>query len=105
MDHSFCVILSTTDSPAEADSLAEMLVTSKLAACVQIIPITSIYTWEEVLNKDSEYLMLIKTRAELYPKVEAAILEHHSYETPEIIQLPVASGSSGYLSWIDDSLK
>ena len=100
MPDSHCVILCTTGSREEAERLAELLVSRKLAACVQISAITSVYTWQGDLHKDAEFLLLIKTAASRYAEVEAAIIEHHSYEVPEIVQLPIENGLPAYLEWI-----
>ena len=100
MTKPYCTILTTTSSEEEADALAEMLVTKKLAACVQIMPISSFYTWQGAVQKDSEILLLIKTTSALYPQVEAFIIENHSYGIPEIIQLPITKGSPAYLVWM-----
>jgi periplasmic divalent cation tolerance protein len=97
----YCVVLTTTDSQSEADLLARLLVAEKSAACVQIMPITSVYSWQDVLHQDAEFLLLIKTRSERYSQVEASILKHHSYEVPEIILLPVDRGYQPYLQWMD----
>ena len=101
MDTGACIIMTTTDSQEEANRLAELLVTQKLAACVQSTPITSIYTWQGELTRESEWLLLIKTRAERYDAVQDALQEAHSYVTPEIIQLPIDRGSPSYLAWIN----
>lgn len=101
----YCIILTTAGTQAEAEQLAEMLVTRRLAACVQMIPMASRYVWNGELQKDSEVLLLVKTSAELYPQVEAALLENHSYAVPEIIQLPVSQGLEGYLGWIGESVR
>ena len=77
------------------------LLERQLAACVQVLPISSYYRWKGEINCDAEKLVLIKTRQSLYSQVEAAILETHAYETPEIIQLPVEAGSLAYLNWIN----
>ncbi len=103
MSQEYCVILTTTGSQEEANHLSELLVQGKLAACVQSFPITSIYTWEGKLTRDSEWLLLIKTRSDKYKAIEALILTHHSYDVPEIIQLSVEAGNPGYLTWIDDN--
>jgi len=99
----YCLITTTTDSQAEADRLAEMLVSEGLAACVQITPIRSVYTWQGALQKDEEWLLLIKTRAVLYPKIEVALQEQHSYDTPEIICMPITGGAAAYLAWVDET--
>ena len=103
MSNEYSVIITTTSSQLEANHLSEVLVREKLAACVQSLPITSTYTWEGQLTRDSEWLLLIKTRSEKYRQVEEIILTHHSYDTPEIIQLPVDAGNPGYLAWIDEN--
>jgi len=103
MSQEYCVILTTTGSQEEANHLSELLVREKLAACVQSFPITSTYTWEGKLTRDSEFLLLIKTRSDKYKPIEGLILTHHSYDVPEIIRLPVETGNSDYLSWIDNN--
>lgn len=105
MPDSYCVILTTVPNSEEADRLAELLVSRRLAACVQINQIASWYRWQGKVTKDAECLLLIKTAGHLYNQVEAAILDNHSYELPEIIQLPVAQGLERYLTWIGDEVK
>ncbi|HET6846629.1 MAG TPA: divalent-cation tolerance protein CutA [Anaerolineales bacterium] len=100
MREEYCVILTTVGSREEADSIAEALVTRRLAACVQVSPISSVYVWKGELHRDAEHLLLIKTPAECYQAVEAAIRENHSYEIPEIVQLPIERGLPEYLDWI-----
>lgn len=104
MTTSFCVIL-TTSSKDEAERLAEMLVSRKLAACVQIVNIASTYMWQGKITKEAEFLLLIKTTAHLYPAVETAIMENHSYEVPEIIQIPITRGLPAYLTWVGENTK
>ncbi len=101
----YCVILTTAGSQAEAQALAAMLVTRRLAACVQITGISSYYTWKGAVTNEAEYLLLIKTAARLYPAVEAAIVENHSYEIPEIIQLPIQQGFERYLTWVEENVQ
>jgi len=104
MAQKYSVLMTTTDSQQEANRLSELLVREKLAACVQSLPITSTYTWKGELVKDSEWLLLIKTRSNKYKEIEALLLTHHSYDIPEIVLLPVDAGYSGYLSWIDENM-
>jgi Uncharacterized protein involved in tolerance to divalent cations len=102
---SFLQVLTTTETKEEAGKIAQYLVEQKLAACVQITgSITSIYRWKGKVETAQEWLCLIKTREELYSKVETAIKKLHSYETPEIIAVPIIKGSSEYLSWLNDVL-
>lgn len=101
----FCVILSTAGSQAEADRLAELLVSRRLAACVQIMPVSSCYVWKGELTRDAEFLLLIKTASHLYPQVQEAIVQNHSYEVPEVIRLPVEQGLGSYLGWIAENTR
>ena len=95
-----CVILCTAGSDAEAEILAEALVGERLAACVQLAPIRGRYVWKGAVQRDDEILLLIKTKAALFEAVRARIRALHSYETPEIVMLPVAAGDDDYLAWI-----
>jgi periplasmic divalent cation tolerance protein len=86
----------------EARRLAGLLLSKKVAACIQLIPgLESHYRWKEKKEAAKEVLLIIKTRAPLYKKVEALILKHHPYEVPEIICLPITKGNLAYLKWID----
>jgi periplasmic divalent cation tolerance protein len=96
------VVLTTVGGAGDARILARALVGQKLAACVQSVPIASCYVWDGKLAEDAEILLLVKTRAELYPEVEAAIRQTHVYATPEIVCLPILTGSAAYLDWIYD---
>lgn len=105
MPEVYCVILTTTGTREQAERLAELLVTRRLAACVQITAISSIYMWKGELHKDPEHLLLIKTCPDRYEDVQTAILENHSYEVPEIVQLPIERGLGRYLSWVNESTR
>ena len=103
---SYIQISTTTETKEEAQKIAQYLVEQKLAACVQITgQITSIYRWKRKVETANEWLCLIKTRDNLFNKVEAAIKKMHSYETPEIVAMPIVKSSKEYLSWIDDQLR
>jgi periplasmic divalent cation tolerance protein len=96
-------VVTTTGSKEEAARIAEHLVEQRLAACVQIAgPITSMYRWQGKVEVAEEWQCWIKTREELYARVEAAIKASHSYEEPQVIALPVVAGSAGYLRWLED---
>jgi periplasmic divalent cation tolerance protein len=101
MQDSYSVILTTAGSPDEARALGRGLVEAGLVACVQLLPIDSIYSWEGKVEEDSEFLMLLKARSDRYEAIESYLLEHHSYDTPELLQLDVERGSGAYLAWID----
>ena len=99
------IVLTTTSTTDEAESLANGLVGSRLAACVQILPkMTSVYTWERKVERANENLLLIKTLGEKYEAVEKYLLDHHSYDTPEIVAIDAQKVSDGYLKWLTDYL-
>lgn len=101
---SYCMLMSTFGSEEEAIKVGGLLVEAKMAACCQVIPgISSIYMWKGKLENAKEFLLLIKTREYLAENVEKIILEKHSYENPEIIQISIDDGSTNYLNWIDCS--
>jgi periplasmic divalent cation tolerance protein len=99
------IILSTTGSEDEASKIAEHLVSNRLAACVNIIPsITSVYRWKGEMNIDREILMIIKTDASRFEEIKSAVRNLHSYETPELIAIPIQQGLQQYLDWIAESV-
>lgn len=98
----FGVVLVTAGSESEALSLGNMLVGEKLAACVNIVPIQSIYTWQGTVQQEAEWQLLIKTDLDLFTALEQRVRELHSYELPEIIALPILNGSADYLAWIGE---
>jgi len=94
--------MTTVDSAERAGELSQRLVESSLAACVQVLgPISSTYRWKGRLETAREWLCLIKTRGDIYSRVEATIAERHPYEVPEIVALPISQGSHPYLSWLE----
>ncbi|HXG86334.1 MAG TPA: divalent-cation tolerance protein CutA [Pyrinomonadaceae bacterium] len=100
------IVLTTTANEREAEDLAEKLVAEKLAACVQILPkMKSFYFWDDAIQKESEYLLLIKTLPEKFDRLKKFIQANHSYETPEIVALKAEDVSESYLDWIKNYLK
>jgi len=102
MDTKYIVVLTTFSKAETGEKIINSLLTQKLAACIQSLPIKSSYTWKGEVCRDDETLLLIKTKAEHYPQIEKQILEVHDYETPEIISIPMQNGSPGYTKWIDE---
>lgn len=98
----YCVVLTTTATSEEAEKLALGVVEARLGACVQIQAIRSIYRWQGALCNESEFRLVIKTRQARFAALERFIRAHHSYETPEIVQIPISTGSAAYLQWIDE---
>ena len=96
------LVLSSCPDAASAQALSTALLSERLAACVNRMPgVKSMYRWQNQVERDDEVLLLIKTRADLYPRLEALIKDMHPYELPEIIAVPVSQGSAEYLAWID----
>ncbi len=99
----FLQVMTTLDSNTDANHLARDLVDARLAACVQVVgPINSTYWWKAEIETATEWLCVIKTRAELFDLLAERITALHSYETPEITATPITDGSPGYLAWIAD---
>jgi periplasmic divalent cation tolerance protein len=94
------IVLVTAASQAEAESIADALVTAQLAACVSMMPIRSVYTWKGEVCRDQEWQLVIKTHLDHFADLETKIRAIHSYETPEIIAIPIVAGSQPYLDWI-----
>ncbi|MBI4963537.1 MAG: divalent-cation tolerance protein CutA [Desulfomonile tiedjei] len=100
----YIVCLVTIDDMDKASRIARKVVESKLAACVNIIPeLRSIYSWQGRICDEREYLMIVKTRAELFDQLRDTVKQLHPYEVPEIIALDITQGLPEYLKWIDDS--
>jgi periplasmic divalent cation tolerance protein len=99
------LVLSTAPSKSEAESIASAVVSAGLAACVNIVPgVTSIYRWKGAVERQSEQILLIKTRAEAFEDLRRAIVSSHSYEVPEVVACRIVSGHKPYLSWLDGSV-
>lgn len=95
------VVLTNLPDRAAALHVARELIARRLAACVNVLAeCTSVYRWQGTVENATEVPLLIKTRAALYPEVEAAIRELHPYELPEIIAVPIAYGLTEYLEWV-----
>ena len=100
------VVMTTTETQADGERLAHVLVEGNLAACVQVLPqMTSVYRWQGQIEYAKENLLLIKTTRDAYSRVEAALKGEHHYQTPEIVALTVEAGSPDYLSWLFESVK
>jgi periplasmic divalent cation tolerance protein len=97
--------LCTCGSNEEASRIANTLVEARLAACVNILsPVQSIYRWQGRVETAAEILLLIKTTDERFPALQQRISELHSYETPEIIAVPIVAGLDKYLTWLREQV-
>ncbi len=99
------VVLSACDSEEQAATLARHLVERRLAACVNIVAgARSFYRWKGAIEDTPEWLLVIKSRRDLFSALRAEIGKMHSYEIPELLALPVVEGSENYLAWLDREL-
>lgn len=96
----FIEIITTTDSIEEARSLINKILCLKLAACGSITTIESSYWWKNKIENTTEFQLTMKTIESNYVEIENLILQNHSYETPQIISIPILGGSREYLDWL-----
>ena len=100
------VVLMTAASREEANQIAEMLVSARLAACIQILPeIESVYRWQGEVQREKEILLLAKTTRSRFDELESKVRAMHSYETPEIVAIAIVDVSRPYLKWLLSQLK
>ena len=99
-------ITTMTDSAELAATIADTLVGERLVACAQVLgPMDSVYWWKGRMERATEWQCVLKTREDLYSKVEARITTLHSYEVPAIIAVPVVRGSKAYLEWMSNEVE
>lgn len=101
----YCMVLVTCANETDARSLAAAMIEKRLAACVQLSPITSYYVWKDKVHQEPEIRLVIKTKTMLYDELEQFIAKHHGYEVPQIIQVPIETGLAEYLDWIAQTTK
>jgi len=102
----YVIILVTASNKKEGQKIAESLVGSKLAACVNIVDkVDSLFFWEGKIDKAKECLLVIKSKKEKLTKIIKLVKSLHSYKVPEIIALPIIAGDKPYLRWIDASVR
>ena len=105
MEEIFILVLTTVGTKQFAAGLAQSIVGARLAACVQIQAVQSVYRWQGEVRTEPEWQLAIKTTDAKYAELEQHIRANHSYETPEIVRLPIAGGSEKYLAWIGESVR
>ena len=105
MKTEYSITITTCAGKESAKAIARLLVEKRLAACVQMVPIESVYLWQGEICEDCEIALLIKSKTALFEEISSAIRENHVYEVPEIIQTPITDGLPEYLKWIGDCSK
>ncbi len=102
----FLQVITTVDTRERADAIGKRLLENRLAACAQTEgPVSSSYWWQGRIETAEEWRCIVKTTAGKFDEVERAIRSMHPYDEPEIVGLPIATGSASYLGWIEDSLR
>ncbi len=105
MNARYVVVLVTAKDKKEAERIARGLLEAKLIACANIIEgVQSLFWWQGKIDSSKEVLLVLKTKKILFKKVSARVKSLHSYQTPEIIALPIVAGSDDYLGWIASSV-
>lgn len=106
MNAAYVLVMVTTASREEAEKIARQLLNEKLIACANIIgPLHSFFWWAGKVEKAEEYILIMKSRLDLFERLSEKVKALHSYEVPEIIALPIIKGSKSYLQWLNNSLR
>ena len=102
----FAFIITTVSTEKEGRMIANELVKNKLAACVNIVPkVYSVYEWDNAIQNETEVMLMIKTTKAREKDVYQTVQSLHSYDTPELITLPIENGSDTYLRWVENSVQ
>ncbi|RNL85842.1 divalent-cation tolerance protein CutA [Halostreptopolyspora alba] len=97
---------TTTDTRASAGAIARSVIERRLAACAQVVgPITSFFRWENEVQEDEEWMVVLKTAADRLSDLTAHLLEVHPYDVPEVISVPIDGGNPEYLAWLSDETR
>jgi periplasmic divalent cation tolerance protein len=106
LEDAYIIVLVTTANKEEAEKIVQHLLEARLIACANIVgPVSSHFHWSGKLEKADEYLILMKSRRDLFTKLSEAVNALHSYEVPEILALPVVEVSKLYVDWLYSSLR
>ncbi|MDH4319100.1 MAG: divalent-cation tolerance protein CutA [Desulfobulbaceae bacterium] len=101
----FIQVVTTVEKKEDAERIADALIASKLAACVQINNCTSVFSWRGEVQKSEEWVLTVKSSHALFSELCLAVEEMHPYDVPEILALPILEGSKKYLYWLEEELK
>ena len=106
MADNFHVVFCTCPTQESAEGIARCIVEARLAACVNVIPgLRSYYEWKGQIEVSNEFLLVIKSRIELFNALESIITSQHPYELPEMIAVPISTGSPPYLAWLAANMR
>lgn len=102
----FIMVYVTTASKVEAEKIAQDLLREHLIACVNIVgPVSSFFQWSGKIDTSEEYLMIMKSRSDLFMALSERVRALHSYEVPEVVAVPIVDGSKDYFDWMNSTLK
>jgi periplasmic divalent cation tolerance protein len=105
LEKDYVIVLVTAANWEEAEKISKALLNEKMIACANIIgPVNSLFWWHEKIESAQEYVLLMKSRLDLFDKISEKVKALHSYEVPEILALSVVRGFNAYLKWLDRSL-
>lgn len=100
------IVLMTTATKKKAENITRNLLNQRLIVCANIVgPVSSLFWWKEKISRENEFLVLMKTSADLFEKLATTVKQMHSYEIPEIIAVPITKGEQTYLEWLSGSLR
>lgn len=100
------VVFITVSGEEEGRKIARLLVGERMAACVNILPgVDSVFWWKGKIDSEQESLLIVKTKAALFPEVVDLVKSAHSYEVPEIVAMPIVAGNEDYLEWLDQECR
>ena len=102
---SYLQVATTVETREQAEVMARHMLEQRLAGCVQIVQCCSMYHWQGNIEKGDEFLCVMKTREDLFDRLQTAISEIHPYEVPEILATPVLKGNKDYLDWLNGELR
>jgi len=106
MADNFHVVFSTCPTQESAERIARGVVEARLAACVNVVPgLRSYYEWQGQIEVSDEYLLVIKSRVELFDALQNMITSQHPYELPEVIAVPISTGFPPYLAWLAANMR
>jgi len=106
LKNQYIIVFVTAANKQEAEKISQNLLEAKLIACANIVgPIASHFHWGGKVEKAEEFLVMMKSRSDLFEKLSAAVAKLHSYEVPEILAIPIIAGSKFYLDWLENTLR
>jgi periplasmic divalent cation tolerance protein len=106
MTDKFHVVISTCPDRSSADRIARRIIESRLAACVNVVGgVHSYYEWQNALEESDEFLLVIKSRIDVFNALQNVIISEHPYELPEVIAVPIKAGYAPYLAWLDANVR